>query len=496
MNCLRLNKLTQWGGASFLAGVAMATCLVVFTTLPRLRGPHLVPFLAYYLIACAAYFLSVLRIDRDRLPIRFIWGFALIFRFILLFTSPALSDDVYRYIWDGHLLNQGVNPYALPVNSPLLDSFDTPLRSLVNHSWMASPYLPIDQILFSIIYRIAPGSVLAFQIAAVTFDLLTGWLVMDILKQLKLPRRWLLIYLWSPLIIVEFAHGAHMDSWMISLVMATFWLLVKAKPGSQNERSLKTGSVLTLAGATSTKIVPVILMPIFLRRWGWRRLVFFGGVTIIVAALFTIGAGWGLTGPLDGQGLFGAIRIYAAYWNHNSSLYHWLEVALTGYRAGGAVPVEPPYEQGILLAKLIAAGLAGLVVLATGWWAWRMDDPQKADHKTRSLRLLRLAIIPVSAYLLLTPTVHPWYVALIVPFLPFLLSKQSETLLARRFLWPWLYYTLIVVVSYLSYIDPANPREFAWVRRVVYLPFFLLLIWAALSGLWQELHHKRNQAPL
>ena len=474
----------------------MATCLVIFTTLPSLRGPHLIPFLTYYLIASAAYLFSVLRLNRDRLPISLIWGLAITFRIILLFTSPTLSDDVYRYIWDGHLLNQGVNPYALPVNSTSLDMFDIPLRSLVNHSWMASPYLPSDQILFFTVYRIAPDSVLAFQIAAIAFDLLTGWLVMDILKRLKLPLRWVLIYLWSPLIIVEFAHGAHIDSWMISLVMASFWLLVKVHPGSHNERNLKTGSVLTMSAATLTKIVPVILVPVFFRRWGWRRLVLFGGFTLIVAALFSIGAGWGLFGSLDGRGLFGAIRIYASFWNHNSSLYHWLEVAITGYQAGGAVPVEPPYQQGILLAKLITAGLAGLVVLLTGWWAWRIDDPQKADHETRSLGLLRLAIFPISAYLLLTPTVHPWYVALVVPFLPFLMPKRSEQPLSRRFLWPGLYFTLIVAISYLSYLDPANPKEFAWVRRVEYLPFFVLLVWAALPCFWQTFQHKRNQAVL
>lgn len=474
----------------------MVACLVAIATLPSLRGPHLISLLAYFLLASVAYILSILRLDRDHLSISFIWGFALIFRLILLFTSPTLSDDVFRYIWDGHLLNQGVNPYALPVNSQLLDIFDSPLRALVNHSWMASPYLPTDQILFSVVYRIAPGSVLTFKIASITLDLLTGWLVMDILRLLNLPRRRVLIYLWSPLIIIEFAHSAHMDAWMISLVIATFWLLVKANPGSHNESKLKTGSVLTMAGATLTKIVPVILMPLMLRRWGWSRLILFGGITVVIAALFTIGAGWGLTGPLDGEGLFGAIRIYAKLWNHNSGIYHWLEVALTGYQTAGAVPVEPQFEAGILLSKLITAGLAGLAVLLTGWWAWRIDDPQKAGHETRSLNLLRLAVIPIGAYLLLTPTIHPWYVILIVPFLPFLLPRRSEAPLARSFMWPWVYFTLIVAVSYLSYIDPENPREFAWVRQVEYLPLFVLLAWAVLMGLWEMIKHKRKQALL
>lgn len=494
MTVFRLNQLTKWGGVSFLAGLAMAVCFAAFIPLPSLRGPEVVSFLVYFLLASAAYFLSVLRMDRDRLPISLIWGFALIFRIILLFTSPALSDDVFRHIWDGHLLNQGINPYALPVNSPLLDLFDIPLRALVNHNWMASPYLPTIQILTALVYRVAPGSVLAFQITAVALDLLTGWLVMDILRLLKLPRRRVLIYLWSPLIIVEFAHSGHMDALIICLVMATFWLLVKSNPGIPNGSKLKNLSVLTQAGATLTKLVPVILVPVILRRWGWRRLILYSVITMVVVALFTIGAGWGLTGPLDGEGLFGAARIYTKFWNHNSGIYHWLEVALTGYQTAGAVPVEQQYEGRILLAKLITTGLLGLSVLATGWWAYRIDDPQRADHETRSLGLLRLAVIPIGAYLMFTPILHPWYVTLIVPFLPFLLPRRSETPLVGRFMWPWLYFSIAVAVSYLTYLDPQNLREFNWVRNVEYLPFFGLLTWAAMMVFWQSITQKRNRA--
>jgi len=498
MTDFRLTKFSEWGGISFLAGAAMAVCFAAFVPLPSLRGPEVVSFLAYFLLASAAYFLSVIRLDGDRLPMSIIWGLALVFRLILLLTSPTLSDDVYRYIWDGHLLNNFVNPFALPVNSPLLDTYEIPLRSLVNNNWMASPYLPTVQLYFASLYRIAPASTLIFQIGAVVLDLLTGWFVMDILRLFGLPRRRVLIYLWNPLIILEFAHGAHIDSLMIFLVMATFWLLVKAKPGSIYEKKLISASVLTLAGATLTKLVPVLLVPVVIRRWGWQRLSLYFAVLLGVTTLFTIGAGWGLTGSLDGKGLFGAIRIYTNYWNYNSGIYHWLEVWLTGYPTPGAVPPEAVEQGRILLAKLITTGLLGLSVLATGLWAWRIDDPQTRDHTTRSLALLRLAIIPISAYLLFTSTVHPWYVTMIVPLLPFLLPRKDEIPIPGRFVWPWIYFSIAVVFSYLTYIDPQNLREFIWVRNVEYLPFFGLLVgllaWAALMGLWQTITRKRNRA--
>jgi len=122
--------------------------LLALLPLPSLRGPHVLDLLGYFTLASAAYFIAVYRLDRDRIPVAMIWGFAMLFRILLLFSTPSLSDDIYRYIWDGHLFARGINPYAYPVNSPLLDGIEIHMRALVNHNWMASPYLPVAQLLF------------------------------------------------------------------------------------------------------------------------------------------------------------------------------------------------------------------------------------------------------------------------------------------------------------------------------------------------------------
>jgi alpha-1,6-mannosyltransferase len=385
-----------------------------------------------------------------------------LFRATLLFaTPPTLSDDVYRYIWDGRLTNAGVNPYAYAVESPLLNRFDSPQRALVNNSWMASPYLPAAQALFAAVYRLAPDSPLAFQVAAILFDLLTGWLVTDLLRRLGLPPLRALIYLWNPLVIIEFAHGAHVDALMICLMMTALWALVAAT---------KFPSVVTLAAATLTKGLPALLLSVVTRRWGWRRTIVYAGLIAVACLPFALGAGWGLTGPLDGQGLFGALRIYAAHWNYNGGLYHWLEVCLSGYRTPGPVPPEIVGWGPIRAAKLIVAVALGLVLIAV----WRMS--QRCDD---DLALLRLATVPLAAYLLLATTVHPWYVTLIIPLLPFLPPKKGEATRSGRFLFPWLYFSAAVSLSYLTYLDPANLREYDLVRIAEYVPLCLLLIWSA-----------------
>ncbi len=448
-----------------ITGLVMEACFMAMVFLRDLRQ-QTIPFLALYGLTYLGYGVAVywlLRRSNERRILWLILGIAVLFRVTLLFTTPpTLSDDVYRYIWDGRLANASVNPYAQVVESPLLDYLDSPQRALVNNSWMASPYLPTAQALFAAVYRLIPDSPLAFQIAAVFFDLLTGWLVIDLLRRVGLPRTRAVIYLWNPLVVVEFAHGAHVDALMICLMMLTLWLMVTTR------RVLL--SVVVLAAATLIKGLPALLLPVVVRRWGWPKVVVYAGMVVAASLPFALSAGWGAVGPLDGEGLFGALRIYAAHWNYNSGLYHWLEVALSGYSTPGAVVPEVVGWGPIWAAKLIMASALGLVLIAV----WR-----KSGRGGDDLALLRLAAVPPSAYLLLTTSVHPWYVTFIIPLLPFLSPKSGERTRTARFLLPWLYFSAVVVLSYFTYLDPANLREYDLIRLVEYVPFYLLLIWAA-----------------
>ena len=161
---IRSGSPTKWRLVTLTAGVVMLVCFSLISQLPRLRGPGIIPFLIYFLISSTAYLIAVKRLEDDHIPIILIWLMGLSFRIPLLFTSPTLSDDVYRYIWDGHLITQGINPYAHAVNSSILDLYSAPFRELVNNNWMASPYLPAAQAYFMVTAWIAPFSIKIFQI--------------------------------------------------------------------------------------------------------------------------------------------------------------------------------------------------------------------------------------------------------------------------------------------------------------------------------------------
>ena len=437
-----------------------------------LRDAHIPDTLVWYALAFVAYLAAILWVERRRTTsLAVIWGAAIAFRVLLLFTVPTLSDDIYRYLWDGHVANNGVSPYAYPIDSPELDYLDIPQRALANNRWMASPYLPTAQFLFTGLTSLFPLQPVVFQAAMVIFDLLSAMLIVKLLRIAELPGYRILIYLWNPLVVVEVAHGAHVDAWMVFLTMLALWLTF-----SPHRAKMSTWlAPVFLALATLTKILPLLLLPILFWRWRWRQLAFYGAVTIVLLVPPGLYAGWGLTGPLDGTGLFGAIRIYADQWNFNSGIFHWLEVHLLP-RLG--VIEAAGWAKGVLI-------LALLVVMIGVW----LQAQRRPDVRST----LRLMAVPYMAYILLNTTIHPWYILILLAFLPFLPPLPTET----QWYWlaaaPWLYLSGAVTLSYLTYLDPHDFRELEWVRQTEWLPTLgLVILWIIILGA----KRKKNETSL
>ncbi len=446
-----MNVKRQWGlllaaGVGLLAYGGMVSMQWRYGTLRDGRTPETI---AWYLLAFVAYLGILVWAERRDVPQRWLWGTAVLFRLLLLLTTPTLSDDVYRYLWDGHVATHGVSPYAYAVNAPELDYLDAPPRAQVNNAWMASPYLPAAQLLFWGITAVFPLRPLAMQIAMMLFDLFSAWLISRLLAAASLPRQRLLLYLWNPLVIVEISHGAHVDAWMIFLILLALALSIR------NAAPPSLLPPLFLALATLTKILPLLLFPILFWHWNWRQRSAFGLFTVGLLVPFGWQAGWGLCGELDGMGLFGALRIYGRQWQFNSGLFYWLEQVLN--RRG--VP------DSVGLSKIMLVMALFLVVTAVFLRARRQKD---------TLNTLRLTAVPFIAYILITPTLHPWYLLSLLIFLPFLPPSAKES--GQRWLLalPWIYLSGALIFSYLTYIDPLNFGELAWVRQLEWLPMLSL----------------------
>ncbi|NKQ36762.1 MAG: hypothetical protein HF973_14260 [Chloroflexi bacterium] len=468
-----------WGlylltGLSLLAYLGLVRQDWLYGTLRDGRTPQTI---AWYLLAFTAYLGAILWTEKRGISRRWLWGAAVLFRLLLLFTAPTLSDDVYRYLWDGYVAHQGVSPYAYAINSPELDYLDNPVRAQANNAWMASPYLPAAQLIFWGVTAVAPLRPLFLQIAMTLFDLGSAYLIARLLALAALPPRRLILYLWHPLVIVETAHAAHLDAWMIFLTLLAIYLALtkQQKPPISNPQSPISNlqsltSPLLLTLATLTKIIPALLSPILFWRWNWPQRIFYAFLTIALLIPFGLQAGWGLSGDLDGTGLFGALRIYGRQWNFNSGIFHWLEVWL----AQQGIP--NPTDTG----KLIVFGAFGALLTAVFLLARTRLTPRDT---------LRLTAVPFMGYVLLTPTLHPWYSLILLAFLPFLPPAQGEGRWRWLLVAPWLYLSGALIFSYLTYLDPLNFGELEWVRQLEWLPTLGLLGTAVLAAII----HKRGQ---
>jgi alpha-1,6-mannosyltransferase len=448
--------------ASLTAYAGMVVLHIRYGTLSAAQTPA---FLACYGVAFAAYVGALLWVERQGgVPIGLIYGGAAAFQLLLLFTVPTLSNDIYRYLWDGHVAVHGVSPYAYAISAPELDTLDVPIRALANHPEMATPYLPAAQLLFRAVTWLFPLRPFYLQGTMVLLNLGSAWLIMRLLEIAGLPGRRVLICLWNPLVIVETAHGAHVDAWMVFLALLAVWLALA--PGEERSARLRRGwlSPVVLALATLTKILPALLLPVLWRKWRWPAPILY--VLVVTALLAPTGlvAGWGLTGPLDGRGLFGALRIYNRSWDFNSGLTHWLEGLLSMLR----LPSADQWAR-------VVAGLLLLVVLALVWQVGR------SLHEPRAL--LRLMALPFVAYVLLTTTMHPWYLLILLAFLPFEPPRAGESSQRWWCLAPWLYLSGTLALSYLAYLTPHVFRELAWVRLIEWLPTWGLLATCAALAL-------------
>lgn len=452
-----IERFTGRHNTFFLVGASLIAYLGMVWNL-RLRavasdGASLLAALGWYAVASGAFVGMLYWVERSKdISLRWIWLPALIFRLLFLLTEPVLSDDVYRYLWDGHLLANGVSPYAHIVQAPELDYLALPVRDLVNHSWMATPYMPAAQVIFGLLGLFLPKDPTYMQLVMILFDMAAAVVLAKLLILAGLPRRRVLLYLWNPLVIVEVAHGAHVDAWMNLLTVAGLYFSVENR-----HRFSSLFAPVMLALAALTKLVPVLLMPVLFWGWRWRQRLLFGVLTLVILVPFGLRSGWGLRGPLDGTGLFGALRIYASRWYFNGGLYPWLE----------QLAKRLEFQSPSLAAK--AAALVLMAALMAVLFNWT-----RGERSPR--RLLRLSASPFMAYLLLTPTVHPWYALTIMILLPFLSPGDDEPPLFWRYLLPWLYLSWALSLSYIAYLDPDIFQERSWVRLVEWVPTLLLLL--------------------
>ena len=213
-------------------------------------------FSAFFLYGIAS-FISLQSKKVDRRTLFGIIASAVLMEGILIFSRPTLTDDMYRYVWDGRVQAQGISPYRYPPNAPeLLSLRDKDIYPSINRKPAVTVYPPVAEAAFFLLWRIWPDNVHWFQAAMAAGGLLAGILLMGLLRDLGYSPARALIFLWSPLLIFETAHAAHVDGLVLPFLVGAWWARVR-------EKDALVGFLLGVA--TAIKFYPALLLPFLWR---------------------------------------------------------------------------------------------------------------------------------------------------------------------------------------------------------------------------------------
>lgn len=362
---------------------------------------------------------------------------SLLFRFSLLLALPNLSDDIYRFVWDGRLLAQGINPFThLPLYyaDKSVPGLDLSLFAQLNSPEYFTIYPPVAQFTFWLSALIAPNSVWAsgvvmrlFNLAAETGTLL---LIPTLLKIYGLPEKNALWYALNPLIILELTGNLHHEALMIFFLVASFYLLTKSR---------LVASAATYGLAVCSKLIPLIFLPLMLQKLGWKRAMMFYTLTgLVTLVCYT---------PLVSQELIDGMRssfsLYFQKFEFNASIYYL--VREIGFAVRGYNIIQTAGPRLALATFLLILGL-------TAWGYW----------KKKPLRESMLWILMV--YLALITTLHPWYV-----------STALILAVFTRYRFPVLW-TFLVFFTYLGYHQGVFEENY-WITIIEYTGLMAFLIW-------------------
>ena len=320
-------------------------------------------------------------------------------RLILFATQPLLSDDIYRYIWDGRILNAGFNPFLhVPADPVLAGLRDEAIWSHVDKKdYAVTIYPPIAQALFVVVTRVADG-LHAMKLAMLAFEMLGVAAMIHLLRRLGEGYGPLALYLWHPFAAWEVANNGHVDAALMGIAFAGLAWWSYRRP---------VRLALTLAAAALIKPFAVLFLPSAWRPFDLRL------PLIVVAFAFFCYAPFVLTAGSNALGFFAQ---YAQEQGLASGTgFFWVMMA---YKLGA-----PPIARDIYLAA-VSLGLLGLAV----GLALRPERGERA-------RLVEAAALAMAFLLVLTP-VYPWYFLLVAPFAAVLRSRCAFAMMTTGF---WLY---------------------------------------------------------
>lgn len=396
-----------------------------------------------------------------------------VIRLVLLPVPPLLSEDAWRYLWDGLVQHQGLNPFRYAPNEAALDALGAlpgyaEVRREIGHAHIPTIYPPAAQLAFYGAAAFGPALV-AIRAMLVVADVAVVAGLWRLATARGRPPQLAALYAFAPVPVLESAVGGHVDALAVAgAVWAAAWIA---------QGRLGRGGV-ALAVGIGAKLLPLLAVPTVLRRA--PRAVVVAGLALVVMTLPYFDAG-----ELALRGL----RAYGGRWRGNDGAFavlatpfellwpsHPEPLALPGWLVSlfrRVVPAHPGVEPGQIwadeasfaAAKLSFVAVFGLVWLRTFWRARTLED------------LLGPSVITL---LLFAPVAHPWYLAWVLAF-----AAVAHGAAPRPWTWAawtWAGTAWLAYLPRIQWLSEQQWHEPAWSRALEYAPVWAVLALGALRA--------------
>jgi hypothetical protein len=397
-------------------------------------------FLLYLLYFCL--YLAVVKYlesTRNTTLIPAMLGLGILLRFTLLFSIPNFSDDYARFLWDGHLINAGIHPFAHTPEFWMQQPGQVPGLSPELFAKLNSPryytvYPPVCQLFFAFSTWLFPhweaGSLFLIKLPIFLGEAGSILLLKRLGAQTGRPNAGLW-YALNPLAILEFTGNCHFEGLMVFFMLASVWLLMKGRDWA---------AALLWSLAIATKLLPLLFVPA-VWRWlglkrGWTFAVRAGVITLILFVPILVAL----------PNMLSSLDLYFRQFQFNASLYYL--VREIGW-------VQTGWDIGKLSGPVMGLlGALGMVVMA-----WTIPSGERAD-----LKCFKAITFGALWYLFFAATVQPWYLG--IP-LAFSLLTRFKSVVAWSFL---------VMLSYSHYQDNAYRENYPLIL-LEYALFIIILIY-------------------
>ncbi|PTX63942.1 uncharacterized protein DUF2029 [Kordia periserrulae] len=404
-----------------------------------------------------ACFLGLIHLEKQHFF--FLAGIAIVFRLVFAGSIPNLSQDFYRFIWDGRMLLEGWNPYLYLPND-LIASGTAPVAE-AQELWQGmgnlsashyTNYPPINQLCFAIAGLFAGksilGSVIVLRLLIILADIGTLYFGKKLLKRLGLPVHHIWLYILNPFIIIELTGNLHFEGVMIFFLVWSLYLLHKG--------SWKLAAVV-FALSVSVKLIPLIFLPIlfqwftkhkasevskktFAAIWkGMLKLLSFYGIVITTIVLLFL--------PFISKEFIANYQETVGLWfqnfEFNASFYYiarWI-----GYETVGWNLIK---EIGSITPIIVLIFVAGISLFRNN------NNFQKT---------ITACLFGLSFYFFTTTTMHPWYLATLL-----LLSIFTR----YRFPVVW---SFVIMFSYSAYQNEGSVENLAFVALEYVIVYWFLV---------------------